>query len=285
MKVIDVLKKKKSLSFEFFPPKTPEQEEALYQVISDLKKFNPDYVSVTYGALGTSRAKTFDWVSKIKQELSIEPVAHLTCVAASKTEIKYQIEELVSKKVENILALRGDAPEGEEEFVPPKDGFRYANDLVSFIKQCCPNICLGVAGYPEKHPEAKNLQEDIGHLKEKVEAGADYVVTQLFFDNNHYFDFKEKCEQKGIKAPIIPGIMIISSYKSLKKMTQICGASIPEKLLQKIEKHKDDKKSIQQIGVEHALVQCSELKKSDIPGLHFFVMNQSGPITQVLQQL
>jgi len=282
MKVIDVLKKKKSLSFEFFPPKTQEQEENLYQVVAELRNFNPDYVSVTYGALGSSREKTFNWVSKIKKEFQIEPVAHLTCVAASKKNIKTQVEYLVGNKVENILALRGDVPEGALKFEPPQDGFSHASDLVGFIKHCCPSVCLGVAGYPEKHPEAKNLKEDIGHLKEKVEAGADYVVTQLFFDNNRYFEFVEKCKQKGIKAPIVPGIMIISSYKSLKRMMQICRASIPDKLFEKMEKHKEDKKSIQQIGVEQAIKQVSELKKQGVPGLHFFVMNQSGPVSEVL---
>lgn len=286
MKVIETLEKdKQALSFEFFPPKTKEQEEKLFEVIAELKKLNPDYVAVTCGALGTTQEKTFFWVDQFKNKLNMEPVAHLTCVGDGKEGIFGKLREFEGNGIENILALRGDPPTGQEKITPPMDGFRHASELVAFIKKNKPNFCIGVAGYPEKHPEAKSLKQDIEHLKRKVDAGADYIVTQLFFDNNSYFNFVEACHKAGIKGPIVPGIMPITNYKLLKKMTQICGASIPQLLLSKLEKHKHDPKSIKEIGVEQAVKQCAELKKGKVPGLHFFVMNQAGPITEILKHL
>jgi methylenetetrahydrofolate reductase (NADPH) len=286
MKVIEALNQgKPTLSFEFFPPKTPEQEKRLFEVIARLKKFNPDYVSVTYGALGTTREKTFFWVKEIKEKFGIEPVAHLTCIAASKSNLLDQINALDKMGTENILALRGDPPEGIKKFIPPPDGFLFAKDLVAFIKQRAPHFCLGVAGYPEKHPESPGIEEDIARLKQKVDAGADYIVTQLFFDNNHYFNFVGRCRKAGIMAPIIPGIMPITSYKLLKKMTKICGATLPPRLLSELEQHRDSRNAILKIGIEQAVKQCAELRKSGTPGLHFFVMNQAGPITEILTLL
>jgi len=286
MKVIQALQKGKStLSFEFFPPKTREQEARLFEVISQLKDFSPDFVSVTYGALGASRGKSFFWVERIKQDFGIEPLAHLTCVAASKKEMRAQLQELQKMGAENILALRGDPPEEEKGFVPPADGFRFARELVSFIKQDFPEICLGVAGYPEKHPEATDLEADIRHLKEKVDAGADYVMTQLFFNNKYYFDFVDKCRRVGVKVPIIPGIMPITSLKQIRKMTEICGATIPAGLLEKMERFESDRAAIENIGVEQAVSQAKELLQAKVPGLHFFVLNRSGPISRILRDL
>jgi len=286
MKVSDLFKQdKQTLSFEFFPPKTEEQEAHLFQVISELKNFNPDFISVTYGAMGRNRDKTFYWAKKIKQEFGIEPVAHLTCVAATKYGIKNQLGELESIGVQNILALRGDPPEGEKDFVPPADGFSYAKELISFIKQNKPQICLGVAGFPEVHPSLKDQSIDIKYLKEKVDAGAEYIITQLFFDNSHFFSFVEKCRNSGITVPVIPGIMPITSVKQIKRLTQICGAKIPQNLLNLLEEHVDDHEAIQKIGVDHAISQCEELLKAKVPGLHFFVMNQSGPVSKIISRL
>ena len=286
MKVIDKLKSgKPTLSFEFFPPRDEAQEQQLYRVLSQLKEFQPDFTSVTYGALGTTREKTFRWVKEIKEKYKLEPVAHLTCVAATKVSILSQLDELESMGVENILALRGDPPEGQADFTPPPDGFKYAKDLVAFIKKYKPGFCLGVAGFPEGHPKAPSLAKDIDYLKEKIEAGGEYVITQLFFDNQHYFNFKERCLRAGIKIPLIPGVMPIVSLKQIRKMTEICGATIPPELLKKLEKNKDDKKAIEKLGVDYALSQCRDLIKRGVPGLHFFVMNQSGPISKILQNL
>lgn len=286
MKVIEAITHPRpTLSFEFFPPRTPEQEKHLFEVISELKKFDPDFVSITYGALGSTRDRTFHWAREIKNNFKIEPVAHLTCVAASRGEILEQLDELENSGIENILALRGDPPEGEKEFVPPEDGFRYAKDLVAFIKGRKPGFCLGVAGFPEGHRDAPNLDEDTRRLKEKIEAGGEFVITQLFFDNRHFFGLKERCAKAGIDVPIIPGIMPITSLKQIKKMTDICGATIPAPLLKKIEEHGEDKEAVEELGVEQAVAQCKELLKTGAPGIHFFVMNQAGPISGILKQL
>jgi methylenetetrahydrofolate reductase (NADPH) len=286
VKVIDKLKSgKRTLSFEFFPPKNEEQEKHLYQVLGQLKGFNPDFVSVTYGALGATREKTFRWVKEIKEKYKIEPVAHLTCVAATKENIFSQLDELEGMRVENILALRGDPPEGEADFAPPPDGFKYAKELVSFIKERKPQFCLGVAGFPEGHPRAPSLAADMEYLKQKIAAGGEYIITQLFFDNRHYFSFVDRCKKAGISVPILAGIMPIVSLKQIKKMTEICGATIPPELQIKLDKNKNDKTAIEKIGVEYAISQCQSLLKSGVPGLHFFVMNQAGPISEILKQL
>lgn len=286
MKVIEKLRSgKKTLSFEFFPPRTKDQEKNLFKVIDELKKFNPDFASVTYGALGTTREKSFFWVKEIKKKFSIDPVAHLTCVASLKESILEQLEELGGMGVENILALRGDPPEGQTDFAPPKDGFRYAKELIAFIKKNKPEFCLGAAGFPEGHREAPSLEKDTQYLKEKIDVGADYIITQLFFDNKYYFDLLERAQKKGINVPIIPGLMLITSIKQIRKMTEMCGATIPKDLLKKLERHEEDKEAVRQIGIEHAIAQCQELLRHGIPGLHFFVLNQSGPISRVLEQV
>jgi methylenetetrahydrofolate reductase (NADPH) len=274
-----------TLSFEFFPPKTLEQEPHLFEVIEQLKDFRPDFASVTYGAMGATREKTFYWAKELKQDFGIEPVAHLTCVAATKEDIRQQLDELASYGVENILALRGDPPEGQKEFVPPPAGFHYAKELIAFIRNYNPSFSLGVAGFPEGHPLAPSLLDDTRYLKEKIEAGAEYVISQLFFDNAYFFQFLERCQKAGIKVPIIAGIMPITSLKQIKKMTEVCGASVPPKLLAELEKNEHNRKAIEEIGVEQALKQCQELIKTKVSGLHFFVMNQAGPISKILKQL
>lgn len=285
MKVIEALKKDKAtLSFEFFPPKTKKQEEKLFKAIAQLKNFNPDFVSVTYGALGNTRKKTFYLVKEIKERFQIEPVAHLTCVAATRESVREQLEELERIGIRNILALRGDIPE-EESFVPPPQGFRYAKELVAFIKKHKPEFCIGVAGYPEGHREAPGLEKDTQFLKEKVVAGADYIITQLFFNNRYFFDFLARCQKTGITIPIIPGLMPITSLKQIKKMTKICGATIPPELLEKLEKFEEDKKAIVLLGIEQAVLQCRELLDANVPGLHFFILNQAEPISGILKEL
>jgi len=286
MKVIDKLRSGKvTLSFEFFPPKTKEQEEKLYEVIKQLKELNPDFTSVTYGALGTTQEKTFFWVKQLKEKFKIDPVAHLTCVAAKKESILQQLEELEAMGIENILGLRGDPPEGQSDFKAPHDGFKYAKELIAFVKQHKPGFCLGAAGFPEGHPKAPGLKKDIEYLKQKIDAGAEYIITQLFFDNRFYFEFLERAKNTGIKVPIIPGIMPITSLKQIRKMTDICGATIPKDLLVKLEKFEGDPAAVRQLGVEYATSQCRDLLGQKVPGLHFFVMNQSGPITSILSNI
>jgi methylenetetrahydrofolate reductase (NADPH) len=279
MKVTESFKKAApALSFEFFPPKTPEQEQHLFEVIGKLKAFRPDFVSVTYGAMGTTREKTFFWVKEIKERFGIEPVAHLTCVAATKNDIARQVEELDRIGVRNVLALRGDPPEGQTEFAPPADGFKYAKELISFIRAKQPGFCLGAAGFPES-------RQDIEYLKQKVAAGAEYIITQLFFDNKFYFDFVESCRKAGVNVPLIPGLMPITSYHQIKKMTKVCGATIPRELLESLETKKDDARAISELGTEQTLCQARQLIAAGVPGLHFFVMNQAEPISTILGQL
>jgi methylenetetrahydrofolate reductase (NADPH) len=271
-----------TLSFEFFPPKTPGQEKRLFEVIAQLKKFNPDFVSVTYGAMGTTREKTFFWVNEIKNKYGLEPVVHLTCVAADRDDISRQLDELEKMGVENILALRGDPPEGQKDFLPPANGFKFAKELIAFIKKRNPSFCLGCAGFPEGHPRAPSLERDIEYLKQKIDAGAEYVITQLFFDNRFYFDFIERCGKAGIKVPIIPGLMPITGLHQIRKMTDVCGATVPGRLLEKLE---DNPSQTIKIGAEQTLTQARELLKSGVPGLHFFVMNQAEPISSILTQV
>ncbi|MGB9612634.1 MAG: methylenetetrahydrofolate reductase [NAD(P)H] [Candidatus Margulisiibacteriota bacterium] len=285
MKVIEALKKHRTLSFEFFPPKTKEQEENLYSVIKQLKIFSPDFVSVTYGALGTTREKSFFWAKEIKEKFGLEPVAHLTCVAATKNHMREQLTELKTIGIENILALRGDPPEGQAEFIPPPDGFRYAQELIRFIKETNSDFCIGAAGYPEKHKEAISFEEDTRHLKEKIDAGAEFIITQLFFDNRYFFEFLERCKNANISVPIIAGIMPITNYKQIKKMTEVCGATIPKKLLTNLEKYQNEPKVIRELGIEQTVNQCQELLAAKIPGLHFFVLNQAEPISQILKEI
>lgn len=274
-----------TLSFEFFPPKTLEQEQHLFEVIGQLKDFRPDFASVTYGAMGSTREKTFFWARQLKKDFGIEPVAHLTCVAATRENIRQQLDELVGYEVENILALRGDPPDGKKDFEPPPTGFHYAKELISYILSYNSAFNLGVAGFPEGHPLAPSLQDDTRYLKEKIEAGAEYVISQLFFDNAYFFQFLERCQKAGIKVPIVAGIMPITSLKQIKKMTEVCGATVPRKLLAELEKNEHNREEIEKIGMEQAVKQCQELLKAKVSGLHFFVMNQAGPISQILNQL
>ncbi|MFH1576851.1 MAG: methylenetetrahydrofolate reductase [NAD(P)H] [Candidatus Margulisiibacteriota bacterium] len=286
MKVIESLGEgQPTLSFEFFPPKTKEQEEQLFQVIESLLKFYPNFASVTCGALGTNKDKTLYWAKQLQERFQIEPLAHMTCVAATKKEILQQLEEMKALEEMNILALRGDPPAGDEKYTPPENGFLNAKELVAYIKSRRMDFCVGVAGYPEGHRESPSLEADIQYLKEKVDAGADYIISQLFFDNRYFFDFLDRCKKAGIKVPIIPGIMPITSFSQVKKITEICGATIPPKLLDKLERFSGDNEAVAQLGIKQAVAQCQELLEADVPGLHFFVMNKSGPISIVLKNL
>ncbi|MEE8423132.1 MAG: methylenetetrahydrofolate reductase [NAD(P)H] [Thermodesulfobacteriota bacterium] len=285
MKIIDLLKQKsRCFSFEFFPPKNEDSFVDLYKTIGRLKELNPCYVSVTYGAGGGTRRKTIDLVSKIEHEIGIESMAHITCVGSTKEEIDSILAEFKDKGIENVLALRGDPPQGEEIFIPRKGGFRYANELVEFIKEKY-DFCIGVAGYPEGHIECPTLEEDLENLKRKVDAGGDFIVTQLFFDNRFYFDFVERARKIGITVPIIPGIMPILNLGQVKRFTEMCGSSIPDKLLQKLESVKKDNAAVEAFGIDHALKQCQGLLDSGASGIHFYTLNRSKATQQILENL
>ncbi len=284
MRIRDLLDgNKPSLSFEFFPPKDDIGFEDLYRTIESLKPLEPTYVSVTYGAGGTARSKTLDLVAHIKSDIGIESMAHLTCVGATRDELGLIVDELKQRGIENILPLRGDPPQGESTFVPTEDGFRYANELVTFIRQRHSDLCLAGACYPQGHPEAPSLQKDIENLKRKVDAGVDYLITQLFFDNDDFFSFRDRAVRAGIDRPILAGIMPILSVKQVKRFTQMCGATIPKPLLRKIEAVEDDPEAVRHIGMYHSTEQCLSLLEQGADGIHFYTLNRSTATRAICQ--
>ena len=285
MKIIDILKQDKpAFSFEFFPPKDDVGFDQLFETIDNLKSWDPAFVSVTYGAGGSTRSKTIDLVGRIKKEIGLESMAHLTCVGHSSDEILKVLESIKEQNVDNVLALRGDPPAGETNFTKPDHGFGYAEELVQFIRARF-SFCIGVAGYPEGHPECSNREEDLAHLKNKVLAGASFVVTQLFFDNKYYFDFVASLRKIGIDVPVIPGIMPILNLKQIKRFTKMCGATIPPDLMARLEAVQNDPEAVYQIGIDHATNQCEKLLKQGAPGIHFYTLNRSRATLSVLESL
>ncbi|CCQ89519.1 5,10-methylenetetrahydrofolate reductase [Nitrospina gracilis 3/211] len=274
-----------AFSFEFFPPKDDEGFNQLFTAIENLKPCQPVYVSVTYGAMGNTRTKTLDLVKRIKRDLDLESMAHLTCVGSNSDEIAEVLDALQDAGIENVLALRGDPPKDQEYFVRPKDGFGFANELVEFIKKRGYDFCIGVAGYPEKHIECSDMNTDLDNLKRKVDAGADFVVTQLFFDNDYYFDFVDRAIARGINVPIIPGIMPIQNLKQVKRFTKMCGSTIPDPLLLRMEAYSEDTDAIKEIGVEHATEQCEGLINGGAPGIHFYTLNRSRATLNIFENL
>ncbi len=284
MKIIDLLNQTTDpiFSFEFFPPKDEEGMKNLYQTIRDLKKLEPSYLSVTYGAGGSTRDKTLELVGKIKKEIGLEPMSHLTCVGSSIQYIREILKKIEGDNIQNILALRGDPPKDEENFVKHAEGFGYAYELVREIKQNF-DFCIGVAGYPEKHPESRSFEEDIEHLKLKVDSGADFIVTQLFFNNDAFFEFLERAEKAGIHVPIIPGIMPITNFSQIKRFTEMCGAHLPEKIVNDLEKIKDNSGEVQKYGTDYAIQQCKELLDNGVKGIHFYTLNKSKATMEIFK--
>jgi len=285
MKISQLIMEKRPLfSFEFFPPKDDASAAALMDVVRNLQELHPDFVSVTYGAGGSTRAKTLELVARIKRDVHLEAMAHLTCVGHSKTEIRAILGELSDRGIENILALRGDPPKGETTFKPHPDGFRYANELAEEIARAG-RFCFGVAGYPEKHIEAPSLEVDLQNLKRKVDAGASFVTTQLFFQNEYYFSFVSRARAIGIAVPIFPGIMPITNYTQIQRFATLCGASIPSALKAELEAAQSDLEAVTRIGVRHAAAQCRELLQKGAPGIHFYTLNKSRSSREILEHL
>lgn len=284
MRIIDLLKTgTPSLSFEFFPPKDDIGFWDLYKTIESLKPMSPTYVSVTYGAGGSTRRKTIDLVTRIKTDIGIEPMAHLTCVGSDRDELARVVDELRSKDIENILALRGDPPQGETEFKPVPGGFQYASELAAFIRARHSDLCLGGACYPEGHPEAPSKAQDLENLRRKVDSGIDFLITQLFFDNADFLAFRDRAVRVGINVPIIAGIMPILSVKQIKRFTQMCGASIPKPLLNRIEALEDDPEAVRALGTYHATEQCLALLDEQVAGIHFYTLNRSTATRAIYQ--
>jgi methylenetetrahydrofolate reductase (NADPH) len=285
MKISQILPVRRPFfSFEFFPPQTDEAVEALLETVKRLRILNPAFVSVTYGAGGATRTRTLAVAQRIKSELGIEVLAHLTCVGATQAEIHDVLRRLADAGIENIMALRGDPPKGQTDFLPTPGGFRYAAELIGMISREF-DFDVGAAAYPEKHPEAADLATDVAHLAAKVRAGATFLVTQLFFDNEAYFSFVERARAAGIGVPIVPGIMPITNYEQIARMTKMCGATIPQRLLAELEARADEPQAITDLGVAFTTLQCADLLARGAPGIHFYTLNRSPATRAVVSAL
>jgi len=269
-------------SFEFFPPKTDKGAENLMRTVSELREaMDPHFVSVTYGAGGSTRDRTLELVTRIQNDLGITSMAHMTCVGATKEEIHEVVQRLVSSGIENILALRGDAPEGMSEFEATAGGFAHATELIQFLNEDF-DVDIGAACYPEKHLESPTPDEDLAWTRAKQECGADFLVTQLFFDNEDYFQFIDRARDAGIRVPIVPGIMPITNVGQVERFTKMCGARIPQALLDRLRPVQDDPAKVMACGIEHAILQCRELMARGAPGLHFYTLNKSYATRSIL---
>jgi len=268
-------------SFEFFPPKTDEGEQKLWSALTDLHDLKPTYVSVTYGAGGSTRTKTVDLTRRIKHELGLETMAHLTCVGSTRDELGGVLDELNQGGIENVLPLRGDPPKGQDRFVMTEGGFRYASELTEYIRGKW-DFCLAGACYPEGHQEAASPYQDLHNLKAKVDAGVDFLITQLFFDNRLYFDFVDRVRAAGIDVPIIPGIMPVTNVEQIKRFTKMCGASIPPSFLAELEKRADKPERVMELGIAHATIQALGLIQGGAPGIHFYTLNKSTATREIL---
>ncbi|NTU97097.1 MAG: methylenetetrahydrofolate reductase [NAD(P)H] [Chlorobiaceae bacterium] len=272
-------------SFEFFPPKKDEDWNTLFDTIVALSPLNPSYVSVTYGAGGSTRSRTHDLVTRIHKETGLTVVSHLTCICSSMEETSAILQNYVENGINNVLALRGDKPAGIATLDEAIKDFPHAVDLVRFIKKNFPSIGVGVAGFPEGHPETPNRMKEIEHLKEKVDAGADYIVTQLYFDNRDFFDFAERCAIAGINVPIIPGIMPVSTRKGMIRMSELAlGARIPAQLLKKVLAATNDAE-VASIGIEWATCQVQELIDNHILGIHFYTLNMADATLKIFRNI
>jgi len=285
MKIKDLFaQKKRILSFELFPPKRDGNLDGLFQTVQELKQLGPDYISITYGAGGSSRDMTYDIALRLKEN-AVLPLVHFTCVGHSRLEIKQLLDKLKTAGIENLLALRGDPPKDQTAFTPAPDGFRYANELIQFIRAEGYDFCLGVAGYPEGHTEVLSKMEDIQNLKRKIQSGGDFIVTQLFFDNQDYFRYVEQLRSVGVSNPVQPGIWLLTDYVQIEKICHLSGAKYPAVLRDKIEPIKENKEKVAQAGIEYAVDQCDELLRKGAPGVHFYVMNKSHSVREVIKRL
>src|SRR3954453_14030983 len=271
-------------SFEFFPPKTDDGWNNLWRAAEELKQDAPAFVSVTYGAGGSTRDRTLEIVKRIKQELGLEAMAHFTCVGATVEELRAVLDQMRDVGIENVLALRGDPPQGQTEWTATEGGLSYSTELIDLISREY-EFTIGAASFPEVHIHSESMEQDIQVMKEKVANGAKFLITQLFFDNDLYFEFVEKARAAGVEVPIVPGIMPILRYASIKRMTTMCGASIPPDLDRELERRKDDDGAIAELGIAYATLQCADLLARGAPGIHFYVMNRHPAARAILAAL
>lgn len=274
--------KKFTLSFELFPPKTPAAEAAMYDNVEHLMAFRPDVITCTYGAGGSTQQKTLEVTSEVKRRFGVRVASHLTCVGSTVHQLREYLREAHSRGVDNIVALRGDPPKGQSTFQAVEGGLKYANELLGLVKSEFPTYGVAVAGYPETHQEAPSFEIDLQNLQRKVAAGADVIITQLFYDNADFFRFRAACEALGIRVPIIPGILPVTNLSQIQRITALCKAKLPESFIAKLAE-KDDPDWQFQVGVEFATRQVQELVDRGVPGVHFYVLNKSPATCAVLK--
>jgi methylenetetrahydrofolate reductase (NADPH) len=272
-------------SFEFFPPKTDAGERVLGLALESLRQLDPSFVSVTYGAGGSSRSRTLELTKWIKQELGIEAMAHLSCVGATREELAKILDDMSEAGIDNVLALRGDPPRGETDWQPHPGGLRYSTELAALIHDGYAHVSIGGACFPEIHPEAPDLAHDLRFLKDKLDSGVSFLITQMFFDNELYFRFVEEARAAGIEAPILPGVMPITDLRQIKTITGMCGATIPQDLREALEWRSHDPDAVLQLGVSYATLQCAELLARGAPGIHFYTLNRSHATRAILSAL
>ncbi len=263
-----------TLSFELFPPKTPAGEEAMYASVAELMAFSPDVITCTYGAGGSTRDKTLEITEQVKRRFGVRVASHLTCVGSTVEQLRNYLLEAQARGIDNIVALRGDPPQGEATFQPVEGGFRYAAELVQLIKREFPGFGLAVAGYPETHQEAQSPQADLKNLQRKVSAGGDVVITQLFYDNADFFRFRDACQALGITTPIVPGILPVTNLSQIQRITSLCKACLPGQLVEELSQRDDPQWQFDR-GVAYAAKQVQELIDAGVPGVHFYVLNKS----------
>ncbi len=273
------------LSFEIFPPKTEQGDEALFAHLKRLATYQPNFVSCTYGAGGSTQTRTVELCRVIQDRFKLTATSHFTCVGSTREELINWLDYARDEGINNFMALRGDPPVGQETFKAVDGGLRYANELVELIRKHAPQTGIGVAGYPEKHPEALSAEADLINLKRKVDAGADAIFTQLFYANENFFSFREKLEAAGVTIPLVPGIMPITEFARIKRITGMCGAVFPVELAAKLEAVQDDQEAQFEIGVEYAIQQCQELIEHGVAGIHFYVLNKSEACERILDAL
>jgi methylenetetrahydrofolate reductase (NADPH) len=271
-------------SFEFFPPKTSEGLSNLRETLAVLSNDAPDFVSVTYGALGATRDTTIDIVKWIKQDLGIEAMAHFTCVGATTEQLRKTLDEIEAAGVENVLALRGDPPAGQDEWVQTDGGLLYSTELIALLNEHY-GFAVGAAAFPEVHPQAASPESDISFLKAKQDAGASFLITQLFYDNELYFDFVGRARDAGVTVPIIPGVMPVTNLRNIRRITELCKSEIPEPFERQLEAREDDPQALQDLGVAYATLQCVDLLARGAPGIHFYTLNRSPATRAILAAL
>lgn len=288
MKISELIPKQKNfISLEFFPPREKSAWPDFFGQVEKLKEVNPLFVSVTYGAGGSTQDYTLEIVSKMKNDLGLEPMAHLTCVGASRDKIRGFLQELSIAGVKNVLALRGDPPQGEKNFIPDSEEFQHASDLVSFIRREFPEFCVGVAAYPEGHIEAESLKQDLVFLKKKLDLGGSLAVTQLFFDNALYFNFLEKARAMGVDKPLIPGILPVTSLNIIKKSISLSGASLPPGFMESLEdaEKRGGSPEVKKVGTQHAIDQVKGLLRGGAPGVHLYTLNKADTCLEIVRTL